>query len=314
VQRIVRQRREPLVPCTSVEVGDRSQTVQSCGAMIPYTPRKPCPNCGRRQIRATATAPGPDDLVIDQTACLVDADLDEIVAVQIVGEHQLASAIGQQLRHVAQWERVANEIRMSGIGVEHQTFGFAAPAPLRSRWACTRCRFDRNYPDATDLIYDFVHKAERLFRETAPDAYRHSAEAVLSTVPEAWRIKGTPWTSGVINNTAALPYHKDSGNIRGSWSAMIACRHGIDGGMLYLADYDCYLAVPHGSISIFDGQSVLHGVTPFQVTSHDAWRYTLVCYAKSGMKSCAPTPELEAERAALRTTDAERRKAERLRK
>jgi hypothetical protein len=95
---------------------------------------------------------------------------------------------------------------------------------------------------------------------------------------------------------------------------MIACRHGIDGGMLYLADYDVYLAVPHGSISIFDGQSVLHGVTPFTVTSHDAWRYTLVCYAKSGMKSCAPTPELEAERAALRTTDADRRKAERLRK
>jgi len=314
VQRIVRKRREPLVPCTSVEPGDRSGTIQSCGAMIPYTPRKPCPVCGRRQIRATASVPGPDAVIISDTACLVDEDLDEIVAIQIVSEQSLASAIGQELRHIGQWERVANEIRMSGIGVEHHTFGYAAPAPLRSRWACTRCRFDRKYPEVTDLIYDFVYQAERLFREYAPDAYRHSAEAVLSTVPEAWRIKGTPWTSGVINNTAALPYHKDSGNIRGSWSAMIAARHGIDGGLLYLADYDVYLAVPHGSISIFDGQSVLHGVTPFIATDRDAWRYTLVCYAKSGMKSCAPTPEQEAERAALRTTEADRRKAERLKK
>jgi hypothetical protein len=95
---------------------------------------------------------------------------------------------------------------------------------------------------------------------------------------------------------------------------MLAARHGIGGGMLYLADYDAYLAVPHGSISIFDGQSVLHGVTPFTVTSHDAWRYTLVAYAKSGMRSCSPDPKDEVERAAIRATDADRRKAERLRK
>jgi hypothetical protein len=95
---------------------------------------------------------------------------------------------------------------------------------------------------------------------------------------------------------------------------MLAVRHGIEGGMLYLADYDVYLAVPHGSISIFDGQSVLHGVTPFSVSSHDAYRYTLVCYAKSGMKACSPNPEDEAERAAIRATDADRRKAERRKK
>lgn len=281
--------------------------------MIPYTPNKPCPSCGRKQIRATASAPSPDSVIIDETACIVDADQGEVVAVQILGEQQLASAIAQQLRHI-KWEGLGNEGRMSGISVEHHTFGYAAPAPLRSRWACTKCRFDRNYPDAAELIYDFTATAERRFREHAPDAYRQSAEAVLDAVPDAWLIRGTPWTSGIINNTAALPFHKDSGNIRSSWSAMLAARHGIGGGMLYLADYDVYLAVPHGSISIFDGQSVLHGVTPFTVTSHDAWRYTLVAYAKNGMKSCSPNPADEVERAAIRATDADRRKAERLRK
>ena len=98
--------------------------------MIPYTPNKPCPNCGRKQIRATAPAPSPDSLIINETACIVDADLDEVVAVQILGEQQLASAIAQQLRHVTQWERVGNEGRLSGISVEHNTFGYAAPASL----------------------------------------------------------------------------------------------------------------------------------------------------------------------------------------
>jgi hypothetical protein len=85
---------------------------------------------------------------------------------------------------------------------------------------------------------------------------------------------------------------------------MIAARRGVEGGLLHLADYDVYLAVPHGSISIFDGQSVLHGVTPFRRVSSDAYRYTIVVYAKAGMTSCDPDPLREAERAARRLTEA----------
>jgi hypothetical protein len=286
--------------------------MESCNEQIPFHPTKPCPNCGRKQIRATASPPPPGALIINETAVIVDAELDEIVAVQILGETQLASAIGQELRHVKGWAAVGNEGRLSGISVSHHTFGFAAPAPLRSRWACTRCRFDREFPEAANLVYDFVYQAEARFREMAPEAYRLSAEAVLPNVANAWLIRGTPWTSGIINNTAALPMHKDSGNIVGSWSAMLAVRQGIGGGMLYLADYDVYLAVPHGSISIFDGQSVLHGVTPFSVTdSADAYRYTLVTYAKTGMRRCSSDPLHEAERAAIATTAADDRKAAR---
>lgn len=310
MKRVVLKRREPLVECATIDPDDRRGRVESCGAMIPYAPKKPCPNCGKRQIRATAPNPPEGALVIDEDAVIIDEDSGVVVAVQSLGETQLASEIGQHLRHI-KWQGHADlqghsgPVRLSGIAVTNSTFGYAQPVPLRRRWACTRCRIHTDFPECAAAIDRFVHTAERKFRQMAPDVYRETAEAVLALVPEAWRIKGTPWTSGVINNTAALPYHKDSGNIPGSWSAMIACRSGIGGGLLHLADYDAYLAVPHGSISIFDGQSVLHGVTPFHVTSHDAWRYTLVAYAKSGMKTCAPNPADEPLRAQLRATQAE---------
>jgi len=309
MRRIVLKRQEPRVLCATMDADSRRNDVESCGALIPYAPKKSCPSCGRRQIRATAPTPPPGALIIRDEAAIVDEDTGEVVAVHILGATQLASEIGQHLRHI-KWQGHAHTqgtgpVRLSGLSVTHSVFGYAQPVPLRRRWSCTRCRIHTDFPEVAEVIDRFVSTSERKFRELAPDAYRQSAEAVLDVVPEAWRIEGTPWTSGVINNTAALPYHKDSGNIRGSWSAMIACRHGIDGGMLHLADYDAYLAVPHGSISIFDGQSVLHGVTPFQVTSHDAWRYTLVAYAKSGMKNCAPNPADEPARAQLRATQAE---------
>lgn len=310
MKRITLKRREPAVECAYIDPDDRRQIVQSCGAKIPYAPKKPCPACGQRQIRATAPHPPEGALLIDEDAAIVDADSGLVVAVQSLGETQLASEIGQHLRHI-KWQGHANlqghsgPVRLSGIAVTNSTFGYAQPVPLRRRWACTRCRIHTDFPDAAEAIDRFVHVAERKFRQMAPDVYETSARAVLATIPEAWRIKGTPWSSGVINNTAALPYHKDSGNVAGSWSAMIACRHGIDGGYLHLADYDAYLSVPHGSISIFDGQSVLHGVTPFTVTSHDAWRYTLVAYAKNGMKVCSPNPADEPARAQLRATLAE---------
>jgi hypothetical protein len=312
MRHVVRRRIEPTLPCTYL--APNSKQPESCGAMIPHHPTKPCPNCGRKQIRPTAPAPKPGDLIIDDNALLIDEALNEVVAVHVTGFTRLASAIAQSLRHI-EWmgnmHTKGQEGRLSGVVVAHRTFGFTQPSPLRRRWGCGRSSFDSAYPEAATLAYEFAAEAEQVMRRWAPEPYERSATAVAATIPEAWRIEGTPWTSGIINNTAALPYHCDSGNIRGSWSAMLGARHGLDGGLLHLLDYDVYLAIPHGSISIFDGQSVLHGVTPLKRTHHDAWRYTLVTYSKSGLKVCCPDPAGEAKRAQLKATDMEQRRADR---
>ena len=315
MRRVVRRRVEPTFPCSWMTPGDR--TIHTCGAMIPYRPTKPCPECGRKQVRPTAPAPGPGALIVDDNAVIVDESVGEVVAVHVTGYGRLASAIAQSLRHVEMMgipTGKGQEGRLSGIVAPHRTFGFTQPSPLRRRWGCGRSSFDSQYPAAAAEVYRFAAEAEQVMRRWAPDPYRHSAEAVARLIPEAWRIKGTPWTSGIINHTAALPYHRDSGNVRGSWSAMLGARHGLDGGLLHLADYDVYLAIPHGSISIFDGQSVVHGVTPLHRTHHDAWRYTLVTYSKAGLRECCPDPAGEAHRAQLKATEAEQRRADSRRK
>lgn len=310
VSRIVLPRRAPLVRCTFAGTlqerwdGDH----HTCGAMIPFKPQAPCPECGQRQIRPHAEAPGPGDLVIDGPATIIDADTNEVVAVHWTGAADLATQISRSL-HDVHWDdpplaKVNNAGRLSGLHVAHRVFGFTPPQPMRRRYGCSRSRFDSDYPEATKLIGRFTILAEWVFRTFAPDVHERTGRQIRQAIGDDWRIRGTLWSSGIINNTAALPMHKDSGNVKESWSAMLGCRRQVDGGLLHLVDYDVFLAIPHGSISIFDGQSVTHGVTPLRVRGPDAERYTLVTYAKQNLRGCA-CKEDEAQRAALAATAAE---------
>lgn len=315
-QRITLERVEPLVPCT-LATGHRSHLrneFTSCGALIPWAPSSPCPNCGGRQYKPLAQEPPEGALIIDGNKAIVDKETGEVVAVHAVQHQSLANRLAAELRKIGFWydsgnnKKPKSEARLSGIVSQFRTFGFTPPVPLRRRYACSRCTFDNVEQRSRDVLEDFCHAAEWVFRTLAPEVHAHTGQQVRDTIPEAWLMAGTPWTSGIINHTAALPYHRDSGNVQGSWSAMLAARNGVGGGLLHLADYDCYLAVPNGSISIFDGQSVLHGVTPLKAGGHNAYRYTVVTYARRGMKVCSPNPRDEAKRAALKATEAEEKR------
>ena len=319
VARLVRERnKNPLVRCIFADLDAALHNEYgSCGAMIPYKPRSACPSCGQRQLQATAGDPPEGATVLDGNVALIDAETEAVTAVQVIAVPDLANRLADQFREI-KWDapvnqrnRPANEARLSGMVVSHRTFGFTPPQPMRRRYACSTSRFDLQHPDASDLIGEYLVAAEHVFRTQAHEVYRETAEHVRSMIPAAWLIKGTPWTSGIINNTAALPYHRDSNNVPGSWSAMLAVRNNVSGGMLHLIEYDVWLAVPNGSISVFDGQSVLHGVTPFRLAGPNPYRYTIVAYARSGMKVCCADPAGEARRAAIAATEAEDRRRNR---
>lgn len=269
--------------------------------------RRPCSECGNVMGNVRAPKPLADARVIDGDAILVDED-GVVVGVQVVDAEALAHRLGGQLNAI-KWERSGNEGRLSGISVVHRTFGFAPPVPLRRRHACTRCRFDFDYPIVAETLEQMCEHMDQVFREYAPGVYDLSAANVKALIPEGWRLGSTPWTSGIINHTAALPYHRDSGNIPGSWSAMMTARHAVGGGLLHLVDYDVWLACPNGATAIFDGQSVLHGVSPLESQRTDGYRFTLVTYARTGMKVCAPDPADEARRAQLAATVSQDRQA-----
>ena len=265
-----------------------------------------------RKIPSHAPEPPEGARIIEGSVAIVDQGTGQVVAVHVVTGRGLASEIAQALRYV-HWEdagftKATTAGRLSGIAVAHNTFGFSAPVPMRRRYGCSRSQFNMRYPKAWELIQRFTLMAEDVFRVHASEVHDSTAGKVRDTIPPAWLIAGTPWTGGIINRTAALPYHVDKSNVRGSWSAMLVCRRDVSGGLLHLADYDTYLAVPHGSITIFDGQSVVHGVTPLRIDRPGGFRYSLVSYAKNEMKQCCPDPTQEARRAALAATSAEDRR------
>jgi len=311
IPRLTLQRGTPMVPCAYAEGrGDRwDGRLQTCGELVPYRPKWPCPNCGQKLVASHAPPPGDGARIIRGSLSIIDADTGEVAVVHHVCASDLATRFAHSMRDVffdtQVYSRVTTTARLNGMAVTHRTYGYQPPQPMRRRYACSRSQFNSTYPEAMDVLTKFCQLAEQVFRTHASSAHDDTAGKVHDKIAPAWRIAGTPWTSGIINKTAALPYHVDKDNVPGSWSAMLAARRHVDGGLLHLADYDVYLAIPHGSITIFDGQSVVHGVTPLRLVGPHAFRYTTVVYAKSLMSKCCPDPRKEAARAQMDATLAE---------
>ena len=279
--------------------------------LVRYRLPRSIPSQSRREA---AGYPPEGATIIEGNAAIIDAASDEVIAVQSVVAVGAANELAQLL-HGVKWRvaktkkgKAVTEARLSGMAASHATFGYLFPQPVRRRYACCTTGFSRNYPEASDILTEVAVTGNRLFKATARAVYNKTTKAVYERIADPWRMADSPWTSGIINNNAALPYHRDSGNIPESWSAMFTCRSNCEGGYLHLADYDVYLALPNGSISIFDGQSVLHGVTPFHLTKPQGHRYTAVFYSPSRMAGCAPTREQEPLYAQRRATEAEERR------
>lgn len=213
-------------------------------------------------------------------------------------------------------EGAAASSRLSGVMYPNRTFGTQAPAPLRRRTWCTTSMFDVQNVRIAGLLRDMAAHAWEIAQETVPELAQNTIDAVYPKIHDDWLLAEAPWTSGIMNKTAALPYHKDSGNIKGAISSMWVLRRHITGGYLHLPEYNVAFECPNKSLITFDGQALWHGVTPFHNTGRiedqrfkkgggynpkDAYRMSIVYYAKRMCQDCGPA-HAEAKRAQLDRT------------
>jgi hypothetical protein len=110
-------------------------------------------------------------------------------------------------------------------------------------------------------------------------------------IKDDWKIEGTPFSSGIINKNNALKYHFDSGNIKQVYSNMVCFKKNCEGGYLVLPEFDVALEVANKSITFFDGQDIMHGVSPFKLKTYDGYRFTIVYYTLQQMWKCEPIDE-----------------------
>ena len=155
-------------------------------------------------------------------------------------------------------------------------------------------------PEEHDVLVQTADILGDIMREIAPEIYEKDASET-SAVADEWRIsERSLWTSGVVNKTSTLPYHYDGNNFD-MWSAMPVVRRGTRGGYLSIPEFDAVIECRDGWVLFFPGFRLLHGVTPIQHITKDAYRYTVVYYCLRGMKDCFTYAVEQAEARKRRT-------------
>jgi len=63
------------------------------------------------------------------------------------------------------------------------------------------------------------------------------------------------------------------------------------GGNLVFPEFNLQLSTPNNTVFIFDGQAILHGVTPILKQTPNAYRYSTVFYSLEQLKRSLPKAE-----------------------
>jgi hypothetical protein len=190
-----------------------------------------------------------------------------------------------QLRKAVLDTSYTTTLRASGTKNASRTFGMTDRSVVLKREACTPTSLSWEAPDAQMILNDTAVVLGGYLRDQLPEVFENDMKILEQILPE-WRMtEDSLWTSGVINQSSALPYHRDGSNFD-TWSAMPVIRRGMDGGDLHMPEWDITINCRDGWALWFNGHAHVHGVTPMKTRSKDGYRYSIVFYAKRGMKDC----------------------------
>jgi len=166
---------------------------------------------------------------------------------------------------------------------------------LAGKKTCSKTAFGNKYKTIEDELFNIAHLAEQLYGQFAPKRYKNHA-TLAENVREEYLMPETHFTSGIINKNNPLKYHLDTGNFKDVFSIMLGLKKDIKGGYLHIPELKVNLKISNGSLSMFDGQRFVHGVTPMIGTSEASYRFTIVFYSLVQMWNCLETA-LEVENA-----------------
>ncbi len=173
----------------------------------------------------------------------------------------------------------------TGNGNRSRVFGFTTRNVFTQKEACRPTSLSYENPTAQRTMNQTATALGAYLKDQLPEVYEVDFQQAEAVLPE-WRMtEDSLWTSGVINQSSQLPYHVDAANFD-TWSAMPILRRGMDGGHLHLPEYDITVNCRDGWAVWFNGYRYVHGVTPMKPRQKDGYRYTIVFYAKRGMKDC----------------------------
>lgn len=188
------------------------------------------------------------------------------------------------------WATGYRATKTSAMKNTSKVFGYQPRLEIRNL-PCRIASLALEDADIHSLLEQWTAVVGRYYRELAPVAAGHHQAETNERIKKRFHLAETMFTSGIVNKSNVLPYHYDSGNFKGAWSAMLGLKRNIGGGYLVIPEFDLALEVADGSLSFFDGQKFLHGVTPMSKRNNAAERYTIVWYSLRKMWLCLTAGE-----------------------
>lgn len=237
------------------------------------------------------------DQLIDGDVIALDADTKEVIFIQAklpFPDHDIMWAL-DNIRYDT------NE-RSRGLKTRSRIFGYSPRITYRKDF-CSSTSLAVESPRQHAVVCQYGVQIAGLYNQYTPETYAAHEALLKEKVLDEWAIKDTPFTSGIINKNNPLKYHFDSGNFKGVYSCMAVFKRDIRGGYLSMPQYGVAVSLPHNSVFMFEGQSVLHGVTPITKTSNSAMRYSIVYYSLRQIWNCLP---MSKEVARIRNIKSER--------
>lgn len=179
--------------------------------------------------------------------------------------------------------------RTNGLVTQSEIIGYRPRmVGLAGKKTCSKTAFGNKYKSIEDDLFAVARSAEKLYGEFAPGRYQNHA-GLAENVRGEYLMPETHFTSGIINKNNPLKYHMDTGNFKDVFSIMLGLKKDVKGGYLHIPELRVNLKISNGSLSMFDGQRFVHGVTPMQGTTEKSYRFTIVFYSLVQMWNCLET-------------------------
>lgn len=177
--------------------------------------------------------------------------------------------------------------RSRGLVSTSRIFGYRPRNEMRQDF-CSSTSLAGEAPREHEIVARLALKLEKYYKEFNPAQYDAHAKESIEKVKKSWRIGGgeSIFTSGIINKNNPLKYHYDTGNFTNVYSMMAVFKQDVEGGYLSVPELGLGFKLPNNSLFLFDGQGMLHGVTPIKQLSKNSFRFSIVFYTLKRMWQC----------------------------
>jgi len=234
-------------------------------------------------LKTTPTSVDYDVVIKEDTSFYFNG---ECIGIYINVDKGLLKYVRQSVKET----KYVETYRANTLPTKSSVFGALPRVALRNDF----CRFSNQTiteKNNTDKLFTFQKTLCEIYQEHLPELYEYDLEKARGLIDDDYRLIDTPYTTANINVNHAIKYHKDSGNIKGSFSNVLILKEHCNGGELVLPEYRIALEQSDGALCIFKGQEEIHGVMPLRPYKKDFYRASIVYYTLAQLKHCYPYKE-----------------------